>query len=77
MLFSVQQTPPAPSAPIFIKIEPPPSDIEGLGEVLLGALGITGVIVMAALVCGLVFAGVIYGVRKFQNAHDNSADARF
>lgn len=58
------------SAPIFITIDKEPSDIEGLGEVLLGALGITGVIVVAALVCGLIAAGVIYFVRKSQSAAD-------
>lgn len=77
MQFSQQPAPPPPSAPIFINIDPPPSDIEGLGEVLLGALGITGAIVVAALICGLVFAGIIYGVRKFHAGRDDSADARY
>lgn len=61
---ATQQNP--ASDPIFIKITPPPSDIEGLGEVLLGALGITGVIVVAALVAGVLFAGVMFVVRRYQ-----------
>ena len=56
------------SAPIFITIDKEPSDIEGLGPVLLGALGITGVIVVAALLCGLLAAGVLYIIRKRQDA---------
>jgi len=52
--------------PFIITIMDPPSDIEGLGDVLLGALGITGVIVAAALVTGIVLAGAIYLFRRFR-----------
>ena len=65
-----------PATPIFIKIEKPPSDIEGLGSVLLGALGIAGAITAAALVMGIVAAAVIYTVRKVQSAHEQDADPR-
>lgn len=57
-----------PSDPIIIKIIDPPSEIEGLGEVLLGALGITGAIVVAALVCGIIAAGVLLVVRRFRES---------
>lgn len=65
-MFSLQGTQPR-TDPIIIKIMDPPSDLESLGDVLLGALGIAGVIAVAALVTGLVFAGVIYLVRKYQS----------
>lgn len=55
--------------PIIVKIIQPPSDIEGLGEVLLGALGITGVIVVAALVAGVLFAGVVFLFRRYQTSN--------
>lgn len=55
---------PTPTDPIIIKIIDPPSEIEGLGEVLLGALGITGAITVAALVCGVLVAGVLFVVRR-------------
>lgn len=62
--------PPAPprTDPIIVKIVEPESDIAGLGEVLLGALGITGVIVLAALVFGIAVAGVLFFVRSRQSA---------
>ena len=50
--------------PIFVKIIDPPSDISGLADVLLGALGITGVIVVGALVVGVGFAGVLFWIRS-------------
>lgn len=52
------------SDPIIIKIIDPPSEIEGLGEVLLGALGLTGAIVVGALVCGIFAAVVLLVVRR-------------
>ena len=50
--------------PIIVRIIDPPPDIAGLADVLLGALGITGVIVVGALVVGLGFAGVLFWVRS-------------
>lgn len=52
--------------PFMIKIVQPPSDIEGLGDVLLGALGLTGVIVVAALLAGVLLAGIMFLVRRYQ-----------
>jgi hypothetical protein len=49
--------------PIIVRIIEPPSDISALGDVLLGALGITGVIVLAAVVFGVVLAGVMFMIR--------------
>lgn len=60
------------SDPIIIKIIDPPSDIESLGDVLLGALGITGVIVLAALVTGLLLAGVMFLVRRYQSSNEQA-----
>jgi hypothetical protein len=50
--------------PIIVKLIDPPSDISGLADVLLGALGITGVIVVGALVVGVGFAGVLFWIRS-------------
>jgi hypothetical protein len=50
--------------PIIVRIIDPPPDIAGLADVLLGALGITGVIVLGALVFGLVLAGLLFWVRS-------------
>ena len=52
--------------PIIVNIIDPPSDVSGLGAVLLGALGITGVIVVAAVLCGLLFAAIMFFVRSRQ-----------
>lgn len=53
-----------PSNPIIVRIVEPPRDPTGLREVLLGALGLTTVIVLLAVLLGLVFAGVLLWIRS-------------
>ncbi|MBS1818961.1 MAG: hypothetical protein JSU08_13595 [Acidobacteria bacterium] len=58
MIFALQQTPPPDG--FVVKIIQPPSDVEGLADVLLGSLGLVGVLVLSAVVLALVFAGGLY-----------------
>jgi len=55
-----------PSKPIIVRIpqDPPKSELSGLADVLLGSLGLTGVIVVAAVLLGGVMAGVMFWVRS-------------
>ena len=55
----------APSTPIVVKIVEG-NEISGLGDVMLEAIGITGVIVVGAALFGIVLAIVIVGYRKIQ-----------
>ena len=54
------------SNPIIVKIVQPEakSELSGLADVLLGSLGLTGVIVLAAVVLGAALAGVMFWVRS-------------
>ena len=65
-LFYLPQTTPAPQpqTPIIVKIVETPSDPTGLASVLLGALGLTGVILLIALVLGLLAGGILYFARS-------------
>ena len=51
-------------APIIVKIVETPHDPTGLADVLIGALGLTGVLVLLALVLGLILAGVLFVARS-------------
>jgi hypothetical protein len=55
-----------PSPPIIVKLIEPEqkSDLEGLSDVLLGSLGLTGVITLAAVLFGAALAGVMFWVRS-------------
>jgi hypothetical protein len=50
--------------PIIVKIVEPNRDPTGLGAVLIGALGLTGVIVLAALVFALIFGAGLFWFRS-------------
>jgi hypothetical protein len=52
--------------PIIVRIpqDPPKSELSGLADVLLGSLGLTGVIVLAAVLLGAVMAGVMFWIRS-------------
>jgi hypothetical protein len=53
---------PPPSSPIIVRIIPPKE--ENLYDVLVGALGVTGVMVVIALVAAVVFGAVLFWVRS-------------
>jgi membrane protein DedA with SNARE-associated domain len=52
------------SAPIIVKIVETPGDPTGLAGVLIGALGLTGALVLLALVLGAVMGGILYFARS-------------
>jgi hypothetical protein len=57
-----------PGKPIIVNLPPdkPKSELSGLADVLLGSLGLTGVIVIAAVLLGAVMAAVLFWVRSRQ-----------
>ena len=56
------------SNPIIVTITQPAakSELSGLADVLLGSLGLTGAIVLAAVLLGAVMAVVMFWVRSRQ-----------
>ena len=50
-----------PSSPVIVKIIQPPKDpTGGLGDVLLGSLGLSGVITLLAILCGVAVAAILF-----------------
>jgi hypothetical protein len=58
--FLSQQSP----SPIIVKLVETPRDPTGLADVLIGALGLTGALVLMALVLGLLAGGILYFARS-------------
>jgi hypothetical protein len=50
--------------PLIVKIVETPHDPTGISDVLIGSLGLTGAIVLIAIVFGVMFAGVLLWVRS-------------
>lgn len=56
-----------PSTPIVVRVVEEPLRGFGLGDVLLSAIGISGVIFLGALLLGLVLGGLFIWVQKLRS----------
>jgi hypothetical protein len=57
-LWALQQP---PDAPFVIDITPPPkTDPTGLSDVLVGALGLSGVLILCAVLLAAILAGILF-----------------
>lgn len=52
------------SSPIIVKLIEPPHDPTGLADVLIGAIGLTGVLTLGAVTLGLIVGALIFWVRS-------------
>ena len=57
-----------PFNPVIVKIIKPPKDPTGLADVLMGALGLTGVLGVAAIAIGIAIGVVIFWMRSRRSA---------
>lgn len=65
----------APKPPIIVKIVEA-NEIAGLGDVMLEAIGLTGVIAVGAALFGLALAVIIIGYRKINARMHPDEDAQ-
>jgi hypothetical protein len=54
------------SSPIIVKLIEPPHDPTGVGAAIIAALGLTGVITLAAVVLGLLVGALMFWLRSRQ-----------
>jgi hypothetical protein len=50
--------------PIIVKVIDEPVKSTGVGDIILGALGITGVLLLAALLLGALLGGLLIWIKK-------------
>jgi hypothetical protein len=60
----VQQQPPRDA--ITATLVPEPVETTTVADVIIGALGLTGALVVAALVLGLLLGGTLIAIKKFR-----------
>ena len=53
-----------PTSPIIVRVAAPPAEQVTLGDVIVGALGLTGAIVLLAVILGLVLGGLFILYRR-------------
>ena len=54
----------APSSPILVRVVGPATDEVTLGDVLLGALSLTGALTLGALILGVILGGLFILYRR-------------
>jgi hypothetical protein len=52
------------SSPIIVKLIEPPHDPTGVGAAIIAALGLTGVITVAAVTLGLLVGALMFWLRS-------------
>jgi hypothetical protein len=52
-----------PSQPIIVKVIEQPTQSTTIVDVLVGALGLTGALLLAALVLGAILGGILIGIK--------------
>ncbi len=69
--------PPSAGKPIVIEVvkQPPVAREIGMGDVVLGAVGLTGAIILAAILAGLVTGAIIIGVKHWRARARRNGDA--
>ena len=60
MLFAIQ------SQPVMVRVIQTPVDSTSVADVLIGAIGLTGVLVLVAVLLGGVLGGLLIGVKKLR-----------
>ena len=60
MLFAIQ------SQPVMVRVVQTPVDSTSVADVLIGAIGLTGVLILVAVLLGAVLGGLLIGVKMLR-----------
>jgi hypothetical protein len=52
------------SAPIIVRVIEEPVESTGIADILVGALGLTGVMLLTALLLGAILGGILIGIKR-------------
>jgi ABC-type dipeptide/oligopeptide/nickel transport system permease component len=66
MLLALQQT-------VMVRVVQEPIEETTVADVLLGAIGLTGVLIVIALLLGALFGAVLIGIKKAREKYDLEA----
>ena len=67
MLFAFQQ-------PVMVRVlEQQPVESTTVADVLLGAIGLTGVLIVSAVLLGALFGAILIGIKRYREKHNLEA----
>ena len=63
------------SSPIIVRVveDAPVVESTTVADVLIGAIGLTGLLIVVAVLAGLAFGAVLIGVKKMRERRDSGA----
>jgi hypothetical protein len=62
-------------APIIVHVVQPPIESTTVGDVLIGAIGLTGMLVLVAILLGGVFGGALIGIKILRRRRNREPEA--
>ena len=57
---------PQPAQPILVRVIEEPVETTGIGDIVVGALGLTGVMLLAALILGATLGGILIAIKRIR-----------
>jgi hypothetical protein len=60
--------------PIVVRVMEEPVKSTGVSDILIGALGLTGVMLLTALLLGLLLGGILIGIKKLRAKYNLDTD---
>ena len=60
-------------APVMVRVIQTPAEETSVADVLIGSIGLTGVLVLIAILLGAILGGVLIGVKKFRAKYNLEA----
>jgi hypothetical protein len=54
------------SQPVMVRVIEPPVESTTVADVLIGSIGLTGVLILVAVLLGAVLGGILIGIKKFR-----------
>ena len=55
--------------PVMVRVVEQPIEATTVADVLIGAFGLTGVLIVSALLLGALFGGILIGVKKLRERY--------
>ena len=56
--------------PIVVRVVEPPVETTTVADILVGALGLTGVMLLAALLLGAILGGILIGAKRLRERYN-------
>jgi hypothetical protein len=61
---------PALAQPVMVRVVEQPVDSTTVADVLIGSIGLTGALILVALLLGALFGGILIGLKKLREKYN-------